>query len=159
MPPAIPTPPLAGGPHHSSLSESGAHSNEVPKIAGEMALGDSANGAMLGYRKGVAMKWDLGLLGFATLLGMALAFGFLAELIAGRGVTRWLWLIGSGVYLVSGLLISEAWFGWATEEELQPNIDGLSFDETLLALVPGIAAVIITRRLWKRRGHGGPHPA
>lgn len=105
------------------------------------------------------MEWDLGLLGFATLLGMALAFGLLAELIASRGVTRWLWLIGSGVYLVSGLLISEAWFGWATEVELQPNIDGLSFDETLLALVPSIAAVIITRRLWKRRGRGGPHPA
>ena len=39
-----------------------------------------------------------------------------------------------------------------------PNIDGLSFDETLLALVPGIAAVIIARRLSKRAGRGGPHP-
>ena len=27
-------------------------------------------------------------------------------------------------YFVLGLLVSEAWFGWATEEELQPNIDG-----------------------------------
>ena len=105
------------------------------------------------------MEWDLGFLGLATLLGMALAFGLLAELIAGKATTPWLWLIGSGVYFVSGLLISEGWFGWASEEDLQPNIDGLSFDETLLALLPAIAAVIITRRLTKRSGRGGPHPA
>ena len=105
------------------------------------------------------MEWDLGLKGVATLLGMALAFGLLAQLIAGKGTTKWLWLIGSSVYFVSGLLISEAWFGWATEEDLQPNIDGLSFDETLLALVPAIAAVIITRRLTNHSGHGGPSAA
>ena len=105
------------------------------------------------------MEWDLGLKGLATLLGMALAFGLLAQLFAGKGTTKYLWLIGSGVYFVSGLLISEAWFGWATEEDLQPNIDGLSFDETLLALIPAIAAVAITRRLTKGSGHGGPRAA
>ena len=105
------------------------------------------------------MEWDLGLLGLATLLGMALVFGILAHLFAGKGATRWLWLIASAVYFVAGLFISEVWFGWATEEELQPNIDGLSFDESLLALVPSIAAVIIARRLSKRPGRGGPHPA
>jgi hypothetical protein len=105
------------------------------------------------------MEWDLGLLGLTTLLGMALGFGLLAQLFAGNGTTRWLWLIASGVYFITGLLISEAWFGWATEEDLQPNIDGLSFDETLLALVPAIAAVVITRRLSKRPGRGGPHTA
>lgn len=105
------------------------------------------------------MEWDLGFLGLATLLGMALGFGLLAQLFAGKATSRWLWLITSAVYFVSGLLISEAWFGWATEEELQPNIDGLSFDETLLALVPSIAAVVIARRLSKRPGRGRPHPA
>lgn len=105
------------------------------------------------------MEWDLGFLGFATLLGMAVGFGLLAQLLAGKTTTRWLWLIASAVYFVSGLLISEAWFGWATEEELQPNIDGLSFDETLLALLPAIAAVMITRRLSKQPGRGSPHPA
>jgi hypothetical protein len=90
---------------------------------------------------------------------MALAFVLLAQLFAGKETTQWLWLIESAVYFVSGLLISEAWFGWATEESLQPNIDGLSFDETLLALVPGIVAVIIARRLSKRPAPGGPHPA
>lgn len=105
------------------------------------------------------MEWDLGPLGLITLLGMALGFGLLAQLFAGRPTTRWLWLIASGVYFVSGLLISEGWFGWATEEELQPNIDGLSFDETLLlALVPGIVAVFIARHLSKGSKHSGPHP-
>lgn len=102
------------------------------------------------------MEWDLGFVGFGTLLAMALGFGLLAQLVAGKGVTRWLWLIASAVYLGAGLLISEAWFGWATEEELQPNIDGLSFDETLLALVPGIVAVILTRRVSKPR-HSSVH--
>jgi hypothetical protein len=97
-----------------------------------------------------SMEWDLGVIGLATMLGMAVAFGLLSQLFAGGATTRWLWPIASAVYFVSGLLISEAWFGWATDEELQPNIDGLSFDETLLALVPGIAAVVIVRRLSKR---------
>jgi hypothetical protein len=30
------------------------------------------------------------------------------------------------------MFISEVWFGWATQEELQPNIDGRSFAEVLL---------------------------
>jgi hypothetical protein len=48
-------------------------------------------------------------------------------------------------------MISEAWFGWATEEDLQPNYDGLSFDETLLAIFPSIAIVILARWLIRRR--------
>jgi hypothetical protein len=40
----------------------------------------------------------------------------------------------------------------ATEEDLQPNIDGLSFDEVLLiGLVPGIASVLVTRYVTPRR--------
>ena len=65
--------------------------------------------------------------------------------------SRWLWLIAGGVYFIAGLFISEVWFGWATEEDLQPNIDGLSFDEVLLiGLLPGIAAVLITTYLTRR---------
>lgn len=108
------------------------------------------------------MEWDLGLGGFSLLLAMALGFGILAQLFAGKGITRWMWLIASGVYFIAGLLISEAWFGGATEDELQPIIDGLSFDETLLALIPAITAVIITRRLARRPRHVAPrltHPS
>ena len=95
------------------------------------------------------MEWDIGLRGLATLVAMSLGFGLLAQLFAGRGISRWMWLISSTVFFVAGLLISEAWFGWATEEELQPNIDGLSRDEALLAILPGIAAVVITRYVVK----------
>lgn len=48
-------------------------------------------------------------------------------------------------YFAAGLFISEVWFGWADEEDLQPNYDGLSFDEVLLiAPLFGIAAIFVT---------------
>ena len=93
------------------------------------------------------MEWDIGFQGLATLMAMALAFGLIAQLITGKGTTRWTWLIGSAVFFIAGLLISEVWFGWATEKELQPNIDGLSRDEALLAIVPATAAIMIARRV------------
>jgi hypothetical protein len=95
------------------------------------------------------MRWDLGPQGLALLVAMSLAFGVIAQII-GRTVTRWMWLIATPVFFAMGLFISEVWFGWATEEELQPNIDGLSFDEVLLGLIPGIAALLITRYMVRR---------
>ena len=80
------------------------------------------------------------------LVAMSLAFGVLAQLVAGRATTRRLGLIAGATFFVAGLLTSEVWFGWATEEDLQPNIDGLSFDEVLLfGLLAGVASVLITR--------------
>lgn len=97
------------------------------------------------------MQWDLGLKGFGVLLGMSAGFGLVAQLLWGRR-TRWMWLISGGTYLVAGLFISEVWFGWATEEELQPNIDGLSFDEVfLLGLLAASISVIVTRRVLRNR--------
>jgi hypothetical protein len=116
------------------------------------------------------MEWDLGLRGAALLLAMSLGFGLIAHLVAARSTTRWVGLIAAAVYFVGGLFTSEVWFGWATEEDLQPNIDGLSFDEVLL-ITPlfGIAAVLVTRFVTRRhrpptepRGpaplHKGPTP-
>ena len=99
------------------------------------------------------MQWDLGPGGLGLLLAMATAFGLLAQVIAGRwSGSRWLWAVAATTYAVSGLLISEWWFGWATQEELQPNIDGLSFDEVLLiGLVPGVASVLLTRTVVRHR--------
>ena len=87
--------------------------------------------------------------------------------MAGRArettTTRSVGLIGTGTFLVAGLITSEVWFGWATEEELQPNIDGLSFDEVLLiGLLPGIAAVLVTWYVTRKHTravarHGVPH--
>lgn len=98
------------------------------------------------------MQWDLGLQGLGVLILMSLGFGVIAQLVAGRATTRWLWLIAAAIYFGSGLFISEVWFGWATEEELQPNIDGLSFDEVLLiGLLPGIAIVLLSWFVSRRR--------
>lgn len=114
------------------------------------------------------MHWDLGIAGVGLLVAMSVGFGLLAQLVLGRGATRWMWFIGTGTFLVLGLLISEAAFGWATEEDLQPNYDGLSFDETLLAIFPSIAVVLLTRRIIRHRHPSGsprsgtppaPHPA
>jgi len=99
------------------------------------------------------VTWDLGLQGVGLLVAMSLGFGLVAQLVAGRGpgAAHRLWLIAAAAFFVGGLLTSEVWFGWATEEELQPNVDGLSFDETLLSgLVAGIAGVLVTRRLTRR---------
>jgi hypothetical protein len=104
------------------------------------------------------MDFDLGVAGMALLLAMALGFGLLAQLVAGRGATRWMWLIGAATFFAIGLLISEAWFGWATEEDLQPNYDGLSFDETLLAILPSSVVIFVARRAIGRRHAERDHP-
>ena len=110
------------------------------------------------------MEWDLGPWGAAYLLAMSLAFGAVAHAVAGGVTTKWLWLIATAGFFALGLLISEVFFGWATEEDLQPNIDGLSRDEVLLGIFPGMAAVLLARR-WglRRRGHrrspASPKPA
>jgi hypothetical protein len=85
---------------------------------------------------------------------MAVGFGLVAQLVAGRNATRWMWLIGAGTFFVASVLISEAWRAWATEAGLQPNHDGLSFDEIVLAILPSIAIVIVTRHMI-RRHHAG----
>jgi len=89
-----------------------------------------------------------------VLVLVSLGFGGIAQLIGGRTITRWLWLIASALYFLAGLFISEVWFGWATERELQPNIDGLSFDEVLIGLVPGMLAVLVAKKVSRsRRSH------
>lgn len=97
------------------------------------------------------MDWDLGVAGVGLLAAMSVGFGLVSQVVAGRGTTRWMWSIGAGTFFVFGLLISEAWFGWATEEDLQPNYDGLSFDETLLAIFPSVVIVSVARRTIRRR--------
>jgi hypothetical protein len=103
------------------------------------------------------MRWDLGIGGLALLAAMALAFGLIAHLIVGKGLTRWLWLFAAVSYFVAGILVSEVWFGWATKEELQPNIDGLSFDEVQLVTLAGLIAALIARYAVRKKGRtAGP---
>src|SRR5512132_2438580 len=123
-------------------------------LVGAMRLVGNRAGREVG-----AVQWDLGLQGVGLLISMSLGLGVITQLVAGRATTRWLWLIAAAGYFVGGLFVSEVLFGWATQEELQPNIDGLSFDEVLLlGLVPGIMTVLVTRYLTRRiRRHTTDH--
>lgn len=99
------------------------------------------------------MEWDLGREGLTVLGAMSLGFGVFAGLVVGKGLAYR--LLGTALTTVAcfgvGLVISEAMFGWATEEELQPNIDGLSRDEVLLSSVLTTAVVVLVMRLLARR--------
>jgi hypothetical protein len=98
------------------------------------------------------VDWDLGLKGLLYLAAMSLGFGLVAQLLSGRAAPKWLWALVSAIYFGIGVLVSEVWFGWATEEDLQPNIDGLSRDEVLLVgLLPVAVAVVATRWAAHRR--------
>jgi hypothetical protein len=91
------------------------------------------------------MQFELGNYGIQILLGFAVGFGAIAQLIVGKVTTRWLWLIGAAGWLVGGLFMSEVLFGKATVDEIQPIIDGLAYDEALLGgLVGGLLFVVIT---------------
>jgi hypothetical protein len=96
------------------------------------------------------VSWDLGIAGLGLLAAMSLAFGLIAQWIVGKRLTRWLWLFAAVAYFAAGILVSEVWFGWATEVELQPNIDGLSFDEVQLVTLAGLVAALITRFVVRR---------
>ncbi len=99
------------------------------------------------------MEWDLGLQGIAVLLGMSVVFGVFTQLVFWGHATRWLWVAASAVMFAIGLFVSEGLFGWATGADLQPNIDGLSFDEVLLTfLVAGVGLLVARAFVW-RRGH------
>lgn len=111
------------------------------------------------------MQWDLGLEGMAVLGAISLGFGVFAGLVVGKGVAYR--LLATGITTVAsfgvGLLTSEGLFGWATEEELQPNLDGLSRDEVLLSSVLTTAVVVLVMRHLARRtadqpGHGDWRP-
>ena len=100
------------------------------------------------------MEWDLGIEGVGVLAGMSLVFGLIAHVLTAKTTTRWMWLIAAIVYFAAGIFVSEMWFGWATEEDLQPNIDGLSRDEVLLlGTLIAAAVVVAVRHLVGRARH------
>ena len=92
------------------------------------------------------MNYDLGLEGLALLIVPALLFGLVAQLMVGRSATHWMWLVGAVAWFVGGLFASEVLYGAeTTEENLQPLIDGLLWDEALIGgLVTGTVAVLVT---------------
>jgi hypothetical protein len=102
------------------------------------------------------MQYDLGITGLGILVATSLAFGVIAQLIFWR-TTRWMWLIGGAAYFLGALAMSEVVFATATVEELQPQIDGLSFDESLLGgLLLGVPVVLVTWLIERRRHEHRP---
>lgn len=100
------------------------------------------------------MRWDLGIQGVGLLIVMSIGFGLIAQLVLWRVRTWWVWLVAAGAYFAAGVFVSEVWFGWATQEELQPNIDGLSFDEVLLlTTLMGVVVLLLARYLARRSMH------
>ena len=97
------------------------------------------------------MQWDLGLQGIGALLLMAAAFGAFAQILFWRKSMWWVGVVATAAFFVLGIVISEVLFGWATEKDLQPNIDGLSFDETLLGYLVAVPAAILAWYLMRRR--------
>jgi hypothetical protein len=97
------------------------------------------------------MQWDLGIQGIAVLAVLSLAFGVFAQVVFWGHAGRWLWLATSVLAFLVGLFVSEGLFGWATEEDLQPNIDGLSLDEVVVTFLVGIIVVLVARAVvWRR---------
>jgi formate hydrogenlyase subunit 3/multisubunit Na+/H+ antiporter MnhD subunit len=94
------------------------------------------------------MQWNVGLEGLALMGAVALGFAVIAALLVGVDNRRR--LLAAAVTAVAcfgvGLLTSEWLFGWATEEELQPNIDGLSRDEVLLSSLLTTVVVVLAMR-------------
>ena len=91
------------------------------------------------------MQYDLGSTAQVILIFFAIGFGAIVQLILGDRATRWVWLTGAVGWLVGGLFMSEVLFATATEDEIQPIIDGLAFDEALLGgLLGGLVAVVAT---------------
>ncbi len=100
------------------------------------------------------MAFDLGLQGLGILIGISLIFGVAAQAIFWRSATHWLWLIGAVGWFVGGLYASEVVWGDMTEEEIQPIIDGLALDESLLGgLLVGVPVVLVTWLVTRRRAH------
>jgi hypothetical protein len=66
-----------------------------------------------------------------------------------------MWLIGAVAWFVGGLFASEVIFGTeTTEQNLQPLIDGLLWDEALIGgLITGLVAVALT---WFATRHDRP---
>jgi hypothetical protein len=98
------------------------------------------------------MQIEIGIGGLGLLAAISLIFGLVAQLVI-RSAGRWLWLLGAIAWFAGGLFASEVIWGSLTIEEIQPIIDGLALDESLLGgLIAGTASVVVARVLAGDRG-------
>ena len=107
------------------------------------------------------MQWDLGFQGVGMLFVMSIVFGAMAQAAFLSRATWWVGLAAAATFFVAGILVSEGMFGWATATELQPNVDGLSFDEVLMLYAIGIPIVLVARYLARdwMRSHSSTPPS
>lgn len=100
------------------------------------------------------MTFDMGLQGLGILLAISLLFGAASQLLLGLRRSRWVWLIGAVAWFAGGMFASEVVWGTLTVDEIQPIIDGLALDESLLGgLLAGVTAIVVTWLLTR-----GPSP-
>ena len=93
------------------------------------------------------MQLDIGIAGLGLLASIAVIFSAIAQLVLGLR-TPWIWLVGAVAWFAGGFIASEVIWGTLTVNEIQPIVDGLAFDESLLGgVVAGVPAVLITRLL------------
>lgn len=91
------------------------------------------------------MQFDLGIAGLGLLITLSAGFGLVAHLVR-TSSTSWLGPLAAIGWFVGGLFASEVLFARATVDEIQPIVDGLAFDESLLGgLLAGGLVVIIAR--------------
>ena len=105
------------------------------------------------------MQFEIGIGGLGLLAAISILFGVIAQFIFIRG-TRWLWVIGAIAWFIGSLFASEVIWGTMTIDEIQPIIDGLALDESLLGgVITGTVAVLVTRFLTSDRSMPGRLPA
>ena len=106
------------------------------------------------------MEWDLGVEGLALLALISGGFGLAGGVLVGGGWAHR--CLGAAVTavacFVAGLLTSEWVFGRATEQDLQPNVDGLSRDEVLASSLLVLVVVVAVMRLRLRLRHPRHRP-
>lgn len=91
------------------------------------------------------MLFDIGIAGLGLLIIFSVGFGLVVQL-ASKPRTGWRWLVAAAGWFVGGLVASEVVWGGATVDELEPIIDGLAFDESLLGgVIGGLVAVVGVR--------------
>jgi hypothetical protein len=95
------------------------------------------------------MNYDLGLSGLGILVLISAAFGGVVHLV---GIGRpWGGVVSAAGWFVGGLIASEVIWGTLTADEIQPIVDGLALDESLLGgLLGGVTAALVVWMLTRR---------
>jgi len=101
------------------------------------------------------MLFEIGLGGLGLLVAIAALFGVAAQVVFWKGV-RWMFLAAAIGWFIGGLVASEVIWGAMTVAEIQPIVDGLALDESLLGgLIGGLTMVAVVRLLTSERANQG----